>query len=155
MKTLLFLILCFPLLAQSSEPVLYVAGSVAAFSLFDYVGYNIAKSDATSLTVYRIVQVAVQAGLSYFLYDQCGLPAAISFNLIWWTFGVDWAYYGWAELLNPSGRWESRGVTHRATYPTVRHGTWTAGSIVAGRPLTQREMIAQSVIGLSLSFIIL
>src|SRR5206468_6952336 len=83
------------------ERIGYVCAASLAFSLFDYIGHNATKTDHAARLAYRIFQPAVQAGITYFLYKQCGLNSAISFNIIWWTWGDDLAYYGWAYLINP------------------------------------------------------
>ncbi len=146
---------------SSLEKVGYLLGASVAFSLFDYVGYNASKgSDGLAPPAYRVLQLAVQGGLTYFLYEECGLPTAIGFNLIWWTFGDDLLYYGWAELLNPGGLWEGRGALDRAV---LKHGAghayWTPVGIARGfrrdgSRISGDTLVAQSLVGAALAITI-
>src|SRR5437868_2972699 len=88
----------------------YICGASLAYSLVDYLGYNLVRGDKGAPFSFRLGMIALQSGLSYFLYKQCGLHSAISFNLIWWTWGDDFAYYGWANALNPSFARDNREV---------------------------------------------
>ena len=138
------------------ERVAYVLGASLGISLFDYEGYNLEKNHgAFANTAYRITYIAVQAALSYFLYKQLGLPSAISFNLIWWTWGDDLAYYGWAETLNSfamEGR-KHTGLEGNGIY----WAWWTPIGLM--RPKDSRidksALVAQAVIGFSVSLAIL
>lgn len=124
------------------------------FSAFDYAGYNLTKDDATALVCYRISQVAVQALITWALWENYGAQSAVKFNLIWWTFGCDWLYYGWANLLNPHHGWESRGAPG---VNQISWGWWTPWGLLSGGKgslLSSRSLAFQSVIGLSISIAI-
>lgn len=134
------------------EKLAYLSGAVLVYSGIDYVGYNLTRNDKTALVGYRIFQVMMQAALSWLLYDQVGLPTAIGFNLIWWTFGCDFTYYGYSELFNPGGKWESRGAL--SANVMGNHATWaywTPIGIMRGmkrnQPIAGSTLVAQSLIG--------
>jgi len=122
----------------------YMIGSVVAFSAFDYAGYNLSKDSKTSLDVYRVVQVLVQVGITKLLIEEVGLPEAIGFNLIWWTWGADLLYYQWGRFIPPYDRLtQNKGVTW---------AHWTPVGLVRGRGVIANDtLIAQATIGLSIS----
>ncbi len=139
----------------------YVVGASLAYSLFDYVGYNLANR-TSFLPTYRILEGTVQAAISYFLYKQCGLSSAIAFNLIWWTWNDDLLYYGWADLFNlpsdalPTSDWENRsnsGLLDRSPY----WAWWTPIGLLRPKyaPIARSALIAQAVVGFSVSMAIL
>ena len=135
--------------------LLYLGGAVLGFSLFDYVGFNLVRySDA--LPAYRVLQTLVQAGITWFLYEQVGLPTAIAFNVIWWSWGADVAYYGWTELFNAGGTWERRGAFQKQIMEN--HCTWawwTAVGVARGMKrdevIAGDTLVAQSLIGAALA----
>ncbi len=141
------------------ERVAWVTGASLAFSLFDYVGYNIVRENNRAPDWYRILQVSIQCGLSYFLLRECGLPSAISFNLIWWTWGDDIGYNGWANLINPrahDGHWENR--EHNGLRDNeITWAYWTPIGML--RPYKSRiprdVLIPQAIIGFSVAVAIL
>src|ERR1035437_2471362 len=109
MKTLAMTLLFALLLASSAraqdstrlQRFEYVIGASLAFSLLDYVGYNLdVRQLHNTAWVYHGLQFMAQAAITYFLYKTCGWTSAISFNLIWWTWCDDLAYYGWAYAIN-------------------------------------------------------
>ena len=141
------------------QKALYLTGASLIYSGIDYFGYNATKNNSTSLIIYRIFQIATQGAISWFLYDQLGLPAAIGFNLIWWTFGDDLLYYGYAELVNPGGTWESRGALRNSVINN--HTTWAywtpigiSRGIKRSEPIAGDALIAQSLIGAAIAFTI-
>ncbi len=138
----------------------YVVGSSLAFALVDYVGFNELKKmnggvhyEASPL--YRIAEGIIQAAITYFLYKQCGLSSAISFNLIWWTWGDDFAYYGWGYLtgLYP---WESSRESGLRFHEYNSAG-WTPIGLTRqqGSWIAKSTLLAQSVVGFSISMAIL
>jgi hypothetical protein len=165
MVMLLAFVFAVPAHAQDStrlERYEYVIGGSAAFSLFDYIGYNLLKYNPTTTTVYRVLQGSVQLAISYFLYEKLGLPSAISFNLLWWSWVDDLGYYGWTNLFNPpsdalhTSDWENRtnsGLLDRQPY-------WAWGTPIGllrpkYAPIARSALIAQAVIGFSVSMAIL
>ena len=134
----------------------YVVGASLAFSLFDYVGYNLTRHDIEPylqrphgwLTGYRILQVAVQSAITYFLYKECGLSSAISFNLIWWTWGDDLAYYGLMYYGSHSNAISTDEITWAGWTPIGL--TRRQGSIIP-----QDVLIPQAIVGFSISMAIL
>jgi hypothetical protein len=147
--------------AVGTEPsgltkVLYLTGATAGFALFDYVCFNLVRTSGTMLPAYRVVQVLVQAGISWFLYRQVGLPTAIAFNVVWWTWGADAVYYGYAEMFNASGHWERRGSFQRSIMEN--HCTWawwTPVGVARGMDNTEviagDTLVAQSLFGAALA----
>jgi hypothetical protein len=133
----------------------YVAGASLAFSLLDYVGFNIAiRQLHNSEPVYHAFQSAVQAGITYFLYQTCGIKSAISFNLIWWTWTDDIGYYGWGYLLNPtnSDHWENR--SHNGLMSEgITWASWTPIGLLrpAHDKISREALVAQSIIGVSVA----
>lgn len=139
---------------DASEKLLYLLGASVFFAGFDYLGYNATRQHPSALSVYRVLQGLTQLAISWFLYEQVGLPTAIGFNLIWWTFGDDFLYYGYAELMNPGHPWESRGELGRKVMGN--HCTWaywTPVGILRGmkrdRAIAGSTLIAQSLVGLT------
>jgi hypothetical protein len=142
------------------ERVSYVIGASLAFSLFDYVGFNyvVFHPSNTARTVpfgYRIAQAGVQTALSYFLYKQVGLSSTVSFNLIWWTWGDDFGWYGWCNLLNPAHPWYNRSFNGLQTNGITWAG-WTPVGLLRrqGTVISRDVLVTQSVIGFSLAMII-
>lgn len=125
----------------SGEKVLWLAGSSVAFSLFDYVGYNM----TLGTPAYRAAQFAVQIAISYILYEKFGLPTAIGFNLVWWTWGCDLLYYQWGRVLPPYDRLDSG--------KQVSWASWTPAGF-GKRIVPHDTLIAQSLVGAVLAFTI-
>jgi hypothetical protein len=153
---LALLLVCSSAAAQDNsktEKALYLIGASAAFSTIDYFGYNLTKNEqGVAPVTYRVFQVLVQAGLTYFLYEKCGLPTSIAFNLIWWTFGNDFTYYGISELVPAGGQFEGRGTWGSfARSGGPGHAYWTPVGLLRGfqrgEKIPADTMIAQSIIG--------
>lgn len=143
----------------AGEKALYLTGAALGFALFDYVGYNLVRNSDTGLPIYRVVQVLTQLGVSWLLYEKVGLPTAIGFNLIWWTWGLDAIYYGYTELINAGGSWERRGAFQRQILGNhCTWASWTPVGISRGmdpkKPIAGDTLIAQSLIGAVLAFTI-
>ena len=138
------------LTAQSTgEKLLWLGGASVAFSLFDYVGYNATMNEHGIAPVgYRVAQAAVQIGLSYLLYEKFGLPTAIAFNLIWWTWGCDLMYYQFGRVLPP---YDQLSPNKQVTW-----ASWTPVGLVRGgkEPIAHNTLIAQSLVGLTLAITI-
>jgi len=137
----------------------YVLGASAAFSLLDYIGFNLdVRQLHNTQWVYHGIQGLAQAAITYFLYKTCGLSSAISFNLIWWTWGDDLGYYGWAYAINPAshGSWENR-VFNGLQCDQINWAYWTPIGLM--RPpsalIARDALVAQAVIGFSVSMGIL
>jgi hypothetical protein len=141
---------------SDGDQLLYILGAGLIYAGIDYVGYNLTRSNATSLAIYRVFQVGMQAALSWLLYEIAGLPAAIGFNVIWWTFGWDFLYYGYAELFNPGGGWDSRGYLKAGVLNNqCNWAWWTPVGITRGMSrekfIAGNTLIAQSLIGTALA----
>jgi len=123
----------------------YMLGGVVAFSAFDYMVYNQMNGNKTSLAVYRIAQLLVQAGITKILVDEVGWPEAIGFNVIWWTWGADLLYYQWGRILPPYDQ-----LTHDKQ---VTWASWTPVGLLKGgkRPIAHGALLAQATIGLLLA----
>ncbi|MDP4199691.1 MAG: hypothetical protein Q8922_03710 [Bacteroidota bacterium] len=167
-EVILLVLLCFgsPSRAQDSARFArlgYVIGASVAFSLADYVGYSLARVDNVNGHApiwYRLIESSVQAGMSYLLYEKFGLPSTIAFNLIWWTWGDDLGYYGWANALNPGkqsvGVWENReGNGLRSNH--ITWASWTPIGVLRppGSLIARDALIAQAMVGFSVSMAIL
>jgi len=133
----------------------YVIGATLGYSLIDYYGFNVMATEWHDRSIYRVLQVGIQTAIAYFLYKELGLSSAISFNLIWWTWGTDLTYYGWANALN-SFAWEGRTHTGLMSQEIDWAG-WTPIGILRprGSMIARDALIAQAVIGFSVSMAIL
>jgi hypothetical protein len=124
----------------------YMLGGVVVFSAFDYIGYNLTKNDHGVAPIgYRIAQLLVQAGITKFLIDEVGLPEAIGFNVIWWTWGADLMYYQWGRILPPHDMLTAN--------KQVTWASWTPVGLIRGgkKPIAHNTLFAQATIGLSIS----
>lgn len=125
------------------ERIGYVCGASLAFSLFDYIGYNLVRDDHNAVFYYRILETAIGSALTYFLYKECGINSAISFDLIWWTWGDDLGYYGWANLLKSRYGFKLQSVTWAGWTPIGL--TRKKNSIIDNATLTIQAMIGFSI----------
>jgi hypothetical protein len=137
---------------SAGEKLLWLAGASAVFSLFDYVGFNLARTDDTSLKLYRVLQVLVQAGLTWLLHEQAGLGTAVAFNVVWWTWGMDALYYVYTDMFDAGGHWEKRGAFERAILGNqCTWAWWTPIGISRGmdnkRPIAGDALMAQMALG--------
>lgn len=142
--------------STTGEKVMWLAGATVAYSLFDYVGFNLARDHDTALPIYRVTQALVQIGLTWLLYDQVGLPTAVAFNLVWWTWGMDALFYGYTELFNVGGDWLGRGVFRKNILDNkCRWAAWTPVGMVRGmdsrKPIAGDTLIAQVLLGAGLA----
>ena len=163
---LALLILTAPLHAQDStrwKRIEYVAAGSLAFSLVDYIGFNLVRTPHGPGFLYRCLEATEQTAISYFLYKTCGINSVIAFNLIWWTWGDDIAYYGWTNLLNPASpnslnsyEWENR-TNSGLKLTGIDWAGWTPIGLTRpqGSNIARSTLIAQAVIGLSVSMAIL
>ena len=126
------------------------------YAFGDYVGYNLTRHDPRLLRGYRIAQAVMQIALSVAAWRYASVATAIAFNLIWWTFGEDILYYGFAAVLNPGGRWESRGNFRRYVLGNkCTWAFWTPIGILRGmdrrKQIAGSTLIAQASAGLVLA----
>ena len=138
--------------ATDGEKLLYLTGAAMGYALFDYVGYNSVRNDHTGLVVYRVLQGLVQLGISWLLYEELGLPTAIGFNVLWWTWGIDAMFYGYTELFNVGGSWQQRGVFRKHILDNnCSWASWTPVGLVQGadpqKKIAGDTIIAQSILG--------
>jgi hypothetical protein len=138
--------------AGAGEKLLYLTGAALGFSMFDYVGFNLVRDNSTSIIIYRVVQVLVQAGVSWLLYEQVGLPTAIGFNVLWWTWGLDAIFYGYTELFNVGGSWRGKGAFQNDIMNNnCTWASWTPVGISRGmdpeKKIAGNTLVAQSLIG--------
>jgi hypothetical protein len=139
--------------------LLYLGGASLLFSGFDYFGYNLTRRNPSALIVYRVLQVLTQGAITWFLYDKMGLPTAVSFNVLWWTFCCDFLYYGYAEVINPGHPWESRGDLRNGVFRNdATWAYWTPVGISRGmkrdKGIPGETLVAQSLVGLALALTI-
>jgi hypothetical protein len=137
---------------STGEKLLWLAGASAAFSLFDYIGFNMARTDDGSLKLYRVMQVLVQAGLTWLLHEQAGLGTAVAFNVVWWTWGMDALYYVYTDMFDAGGHWEKRGAFERAILGNqCTWAWWTPLGISRGmdnkRRIAGDALMAQMALG--------
>lgn len=139
----------------------YVLGSSLVFALGDYVGFNLIKKAhgeqgfKAPPALYRVAEGLSQAAITYFLYRICGLNSAIAFNLIWWTWGDDFAYYEWEQLLG-FFPWDHRAGSG-LRFREYDSAGWTPIGLTRpqGSMIARSTLIAQSAVGLSISMAIL
>lgn len=143
------------------ERVEYVLGATLAFSLFDYVGFSLARNNFNlnyghpALLIYHIFQSSVGILVDYLLYQKFGLPSAISFDLMWWTWIDDFGFYGWANLVNPPSPWSNRTTAYIPD--KLCCASWTpVGLIRQDREyIPTNTLVAQAMAGLVVSIAIL
>lgn len=143
------------------KKALGVVGASLAFSLFDYVAFNIArKHDKVGL--YRPLQVTAQAGLTFLLKEKFGWKTAGAFNALWWTFNHDLLYYGWAHLLNPGNGWDSRPAFKGVLEDKVTWAWWTPAGLVNmlgdGKmrdPIKGKTLLVQAGVGVAVALTLL
>jgi hypothetical protein len=142
----------------------YVVGSSLAFSLVDYLGYNILVKpnpyNTTNIIALHVLDIAFGSAINYFLYKTCGLSSAISFDLIWWTWGLDLGFYGWGDVINPANPWVNRANSSLNTSEwgdSIGWAGWTPIGLL--RPphsnIALSTLYAQAIIGFSVSMAIL
>ena len=138
------------------ERVAYVIGGSVTFSLLDFLGFNLTESHPGARLGYRVIQVVSQTAISYFLYKKFGLTSAISFNLIWWTWGDDLGFYGWTNLVNPAAPWFNRDF-NGLHGNGVSWAGWTPIGLLRrqGTIIDKYTLFSQALVGLSISIIIL
>jgi hypothetical protein len=136
------------------ERAAYVIGGSLAFSFVDYIGYNLTRYNShASRVAFRLFQATLQAGISYFLYKKCGLNSAIAFNLIWWTWGDDLGFYGWAYTTRIYPWDDNSGIKNGY----ISWAGWTPVGLVRkqGSSIPVSTFVAQSIIGFAISIAIL
>jgi hypothetical protein len=168
MRTVLIIILftfvfVLPIRAQDSthlERYGFVVGSCLAFSLLDYIGYNTLVTpnhgSASSILSLHIFDAAFGSAINYFLYKTCGLPSAISFDLIWWTWGLDLGFSGWGDAINPATPWVNR--TNSSLHGnSITWAGWTPIGIwrKQGTVIDKYTLYAQAIVGFSIAMPIL
>ena len=177
-KTIFFLTLALSLIAlsvkaqdsthtegeQRLERYELVIGSALAFSLVDYIGYNIFVTSNPAKTqqnfLLHIFNGAFGGAINYFLYKTCGLSSAISFDLMWWTWDLDLGFSGWGDVINPAYPWINRTESSLNTAKwgnSVDWAGWTPIGLL--RPphsnIALSTLYAQAIIGFSISMAIL
>lgn len=130
-----------------------------AFSAFDYLGFNLTKNDPAALRAYRVAQLAVQAGLTYDLWQKDGLASALSFETLWWTFNDDLLYYAISEFHDPGEGWASRGAFRREVLgDRVTWAHWTPEGLArggkTGRPIPGRVLLIQAGVGVLVALLL-
>ncbi len=143
------------------KKALGVVGASVAFSLFDYVGFNIARKHG-KVGLYRPFQIATQAGLTFLLKEKFGWKTAGAFNALWWTFNHDLMYYGWAHLLNPGNGWDSRPAFKGVVEDKVTWAWWTPAGLVnmlgggsMRDPIKGKTLLVQAGVGVAVALTLL
>ncbi len=132
----------------------YVVGASLAFSLLDYVGFNLdINIHDNSKVVYRSLQALTQVAISYFLYKTCGLNSAIAFNLIWWTWGDDLGFYGYQMAFNMARPWPNRTYRNDLRDNHITWAGWTPIGLLrpSGSVIARDALYGQAVIGFSIA----
>ncbi len=116
----------------------------------------------------HIFDAAFGGAINYFLYQTCGISSAISFDLIWWTWGLDLGFSGWGDVINPAYPWINRTNSSLGTdggkfnspnagRNAVDWAGWTPVGLLR-RPksfIALNTLYAQAVVGFSISMAIL
>lgn len=141
---------------SAGEKLLFLAAACMGFAFFDYVVFNSVRTDKKAVRVYRIAQGLTQAAITYYLYKEVSASTAIGFNLVWWTFGTDFIYYGYSELINAAEPWENRGDFQRKIMGNcTTWAFWTPIGIARGmkrnKPIAGDTLIAQALVGAALA----
>jgi hypothetical protein len=136
----------------SGEKLMYLGIATLSMSLFDYVGFNLVRDTRTPKTIYRALQVVMQAGITWLLHEDLGLPTAVAFNLISWTWGMDALFYGYTELFNVGGGWSGRGAFRKDIMQNnCTWASWTPVGIAHGmdnsKPIAGDTLVAQFLLG--------
>jgi hypothetical protein len=146
--------------AQRLERFEFVLGSCLAFSLADYAGYNIfVKGDQSrtgAIFGLHVFDAAFGGAINYFLYKTCGLSTAISFDLVWWTWGLDLGFSGWGDVINPATPWVNR--TNSSLHSnSITWAGWTPIGLLRqqGTVIDKYALYAQAIVGFSISMPIL
>lgn len=139
---------------DEQERLLYLGGAAMGLALFDYLGYNLARASGEhgNLVVYRVLQGLAQLAVSWLLYEKLGLPSAIGFNVLWWTWGLDAIFYGYTELFNVGGSWSGRGAFASDILGNNCYwASWTPVGLAQGadpkKKIAGDTIIAQSILG--------
>ena len=144
------------------EKAAWVSGGAVALGIYDYFGYNLTKRSSVASAVYRSTFFLAQGIITYILYEKFGLPSAIGFNLIWWTFGVDMVFYGVCEMnTNTRGSWGSRGAWAEDSWNGIGHAYFTPIGLLRGARTGNRiatntivaQAIAGGLLGISISIV--
>ena len=97
MKTAALLVLLFLLQptaqAQTGKKILYLVGASVVAGTVDWAGFNLARNSPTKLRLYRVGQWMMHGALFWIIKEQVGLPTAIGFVVVGWTFNFDLVYY--------------------------------------------------------------
>jgi hypothetical protein len=136
--------------------VLYLAIATAFFALFDYISFNLVRTISTALRIYRLIQVLVQLAITWVLLRTVGLPTAIAYNVVWWTWGADALYYVYTAIFNAGGHWERRGAFRKYVLGNrCTWAWWTPVGVAKGMSkktvIRGDVLIAQSLIGVILA----
>ena len=95
-------------------------------------------------------------GTSYLLYDQLGLPSAVAFNMMWWSWCDDLGFYGWANAIDPprppGSEWENRDFNGLKQ----NHITWAYWTPIGllrpkGAVIARDALIGQAAVGATIS----
>lgn len=148
--------LCITLIATAEaqptrgERALWLGIGYTAFTLYDYLLYPaIAPHGSQDLLLYRVSQLAVQAGLTWLLIDQTDWRTGLAFNLLWWTWWNDFGYYALYEIRTP-GTFANEVLANRVTW-----AWWTPYGLARGnksKPIEANILITQAGIGGVISF---
>ncbi|HWF44590.1 MAG TPA: hypothetical protein VG537_08105 [Candidatus Kapabacteria bacterium] len=138
--------------------IAYVLGASVGFSLGDYIAFNVLKDRDYVYQpprAFRIIEGMTQVAITYLLYHYCGLSSAISFNLMWWTWVDDFAYYAWGYTTNLFP-WESSRESGLRFNEYTSAG-WTPLGLLRpqGSAISKSTLLAQSAAGFSISMAIL
>lgn len=136
-----------------TSPWILLAGACFLYAGIDYVGYNSTRTSPRALRVYRVCQLGMQIGFTLLLLQYAGWASALGFNIIWWSFGLDFLYYVFSETVNAPRPWDRRGDFARGIMADAcGWAYWTpigiAHGMKRGRSIPARVLIVQAALGL-------
>ena len=148
MKKILVLLMLAASFARAQESTVwersaYVMGASAIYVFYDYLLYapNQWPAGSTEEVTFRITQLALLGGLTYFLVDKFGWKTGAAFGALYFSWCFDAAYY----LLYGRDSWHDEVESGTVTW--ARHTP--AGQFE--NPTSARTLKVQMGIGISLS----
>lgn len=134
MKLLAIILLALTLsTAHAWEKAAYVAGASVIYAGYDVLVYspNQWPAGSTEEVLFRVSQIALLGGLTWFLVDRFGWKTGVSFGVLYFTWNLDALYYlmygkrAWylevekSKYKNPAGvPWTRHTLAGQFEWPT-------------------------------------
>lgn len=147
-------IVAFLLLAARADAgvkeAIYVLGASGVYVMYDYLLYanNQWSAGSAEEIAFRVSQLMLQGALTWFLAEECGIKAAIAFNVLWLTWNLDAAYYGVYDLFKGTSTWKTEVESNTVTWARHTPVGWFSS------PQSARALKIQMSVGVLVSFII-